>query len=139
MDVHYFSRRNDISSVYNTPVKWASMDEILTQSDIITFHLPHVGAERFITDEMIKKIPNGTTIINVSVGNIFNDQKVLLDRFAKKELNGYLDVYATLPPRAVLRENKDVLLSTYRLGWRTKTTIGLKTHKLLTKLENGKN
>ena len=139
MDVHYFSRRNDVSSVYNTPVKWTSMDEILTQSDIITFHLPHVGAERFITDEMIEKIPNGTTIINVSVGNIFNDQKVLLDRFARKELNGYLDVYATLPPRAVLRENKDVLLSTYRLGWRTKTTIGLKTHKLLTKLENGKN
>jgi len=139
MDVRYYSRTSKGNMVYDTPVKEVSLDEILTTSDIISFHLPHVGAEHFISNEMIKKIPNGTTIINVSVGNIFEDQKILLDRFAKKELNGYLDVYATLPPRAILRENKDVLFSTYRLGWRTKTTIGLKTHKLLAKLEKGIN
>lgn len=139
MDVRYFSRESKGDMAYNTHVKEVPLEEILTQSDIISFHLPHIGAEHFITEEMVSKIPNGTTIINVSVGNIFENQDKLLDRFSKKELNGYLDVYATLPPRQILKENKDVLFSTYRLGWRTKTTIGLKTHKLLSKLKNGTN
>lgn len=140
MDVRYFSKESKGNTVYDdTPVREASLDEILTDSDIISFHLPHVGAEHFITDEMIAKIPNGTTVLNVSVGNIFENQETLLERFVKKELNGYLDVYATLPPRAILRACKDVLFSTYRLGWRTKTTIGLKTHKLLAKLKKGVN
>ena len=39
-----------------------------------------------------------------------------------------------MPPRQELRARKDYLISTFRLGWRTKSTVGLKTHKLITKL-----
>ena len=137
MDVSYFSktRKPDLERKYNLQFK--SLQEILKDSDIISFHLPHVGAERFITKEMIDIIPDYTTVVNVSVGGIFEDQAYFLKRFKENDLMGYIDVYETLPPRQELREHKDYLLSTYRLGWRTKSTIGLKTHKLITRLEEG--
>jgi hypothetical protein len=86
---------------------------------------------------MIEMIPPKTTIVNVSVGNIFQDQSHFLSRFEKDDLSGYIDVYETLPPREELRGHKKSLIATYRLGWRTKSTIGLKTHKLITKLKEG--
>ncbi len=96
-----------------------------------------MGAEKFITNEMIDMIPKGTTVVNVSVGSIFQDQARFLSRFKENDLNGYIDVYETLPPRKELQERKKHLISTYRLGWRTKSTIGLKTHKLITRLREG--
>jgi lactate dehydrogenase-like 2-hydroxyacid dehydrogenase len=137
MDVSYYSktRKPDLEKQYG--LKFKPLSKILTESDIITFHLPHVGAEKFITDEMIDLIPKKTTVVNVSVGSIFRNQDHFLSRFKENDLNGYIDVYDTLPPRKELRERKEYLVATYRLGWRTKSTIGLKTHKLITRLKEG--
>ena len=137
MEVSYYSktRKPDLEKQYDLQFK--PIEKILTESNIITFHLPHVGAEKFITNEMIDMIPKGTTVVNVSVGSIFQDQARFLRRFTENDLNGYIDVYETLPPRKELQERKKHLISTYRLGWRTKSTIGLKTHKLLTRLKEG--
>lgn len=134
MDVHYYSRtrKPDLEDRYG--LTYAPIEDILSSSDYLSFHLPHVGAEDFITNDMIDLIPAGAVVINVSVGNIFKDQTYFLERFREGDLKGYIDVYKTMPPRTALRERKDWLLSTYRLGWRTKSTIGLKTHKLITKL-----
>lgn len=134
MDVHYYSRTRKPELEKKYGLIYEPINEILSSSDYISFHLPHVGAEDFVSNEMIDMIPAGTVVINVSVGNIFKDQTHLLDRFADGDLRGYIDVYKTMPPRPVLRERKEYLISTYRLGWRTKSTIGLKTHKLITKL-----
>lgn len=137
MDVSYYSRtpKLDLEKQYNLQFK--PLEKILTESDILTFHLPHIGAEKFITNEMIDMIPKKTTVVNVSVGSIFQDQAHFLSRFKEGDLNGYIDVYKTLPPREELRERKKYLITTYRLGWRTKSTIGLKTHKLITCLKEG--
>jgi lactate dehydrogenase-like 2-hydroxyacid dehydrogenase len=111
-----------------------SLDEVLTTSDIVTFHLPHHGADNFVTAEMVRKIPDGTTVVNASVGSIIEDESMLLKRFDAGDLRGYMDVYKTLPPRSELRSLRGPLTATYRLGWRTKSTVGLKTHKLLSKI-----
>lgn len=137
MEVQYFSKTRKLDIEKSLGVSYASLEDVLKNSDIISFHLPHIGAEDFITPEMIDLIPKGTTVLNVSVGNIFKDQDHLLDRFAANDLIGYLDVYKTLPPRQILRAKQEVLLSTYRLGWRTSATIGLKTHKLLSRMKEG--
>lgn len=134
MDVRYYSRTRKPALEERYGLKYSSLEEVLSTSDYLSFHLPHVGAEDFITNEMIDLIPAGTVVVNVSVGNIFKDQQHFLNRFEKGDLKGYIDVYKTMPPRQILRERRDCLISTYRLGWRTKSTIGLKTHKLITKL-----
>jgi lactate dehydrogenase-like 2-hydroxyacid dehydrogenase len=103
MDVSYFSkkRRIDFEKRYNLHFK--PLHKILKENDIVTFHLPHIGAERFITKKMIDMIPAGTIVVNTSVGNIFEDQTYILNRFREGDLRGYFDVYETLPPRKELR------------------------------------
>ncbi len=137
MDVSYFSkmRNSDMEKRYNLQFK--PLHKILKDSEIITFHLPHVGAKKFITKKMVDMIPRGTTVVNTSVGDIFEDQAHFLSRFKENDLRGYIDVYETLPPRGELRKRRDYLISTYRLGWRSKSTVGLKTHKLITRLKEG--
>lgn len=134
MKVKYYSktRKPELEEKYG--ITYAELNDVLSSSEYISFHLPHVGAENFITKEMIELIPEKSTVINVSVGNIFADQEHFLSRFNENDLNGYIDVYRTMPPRQELRARKDSLISTFRLGWRTKSTVGLKTHKLITKL-----
>jgi lactate dehydrogenase-like 2-hydroxyacid dehydrogenase len=137
MDVQYVTRTPKPELEAGLGLRAASLDEVLTSSEIVTFHLPHHGAEGFITADHIRRIPEGTTVLNVSVGNVIEDEALLLKRCAAGELRGYVDVYRTLPPRAELRASRDTLTATYRLGWRTKSTVGLKTHKLLTKIATG--
>lgn len=135
MKVQYFSRTPKPDLDESLGLCSTTIEDVLTNSDIVTFHLPHHGAENFVTAEMMRRIPADTTVINVSVGNIIEDESLFLKRFAPGDLRGYVDVYKTLPPRSELRELRESLTATYRLGWRTKSTVGLKTHKLLSKIE----
>ena len=135
MDVQYFSRTPKPELDRSLGLRQSGLHEVLTTSDIVTFHLPHHGADDFVSAELIRQIPDGTTVVNASVGNVIEDETLLLKRFGNGELHGYVDVYRTLPPRAELRAARKSLTATYRLGWRTKSTVGLKTHKLLTKIE----
>lgn len=134
MRVQYYSRTRKPELEEQYGIQYAEIDQVLSNSDYVSFHLPHVGAEDSITKEMMEMIPAGTTVINVSVGNIMKDQDYFLSRFEEGDLEGYIDVYKTMPPRPELRARKEFLISTFRLGWRTKSTVGLKTHKLITKL-----
>lgn len=136
MDVQYHSRTRKPALEQQLGLRYCELDELLTESDIVSVHLPHHGAEDFITREHVARIPNGRTLVNCSVGTVIADEEHLLDRCEKGELSAYLDVYRTLPPKQRLRAVQDRVVATYRLGWRTKATVGLKTHKLLTKLES---
>jgi lactate dehydrogenase-like 2-hydroxyacid dehydrogenase len=134
MDVQYFSRTPKPALEQGLDLRPASLEEVLQSSDIVSFHLPHHGSEGFVSSDILRQIPDGTVVVNASVGNVVEDESQLLKRFGAGELVGYCDVYKTLPPRAELRKMRDTLTATYRLGWRTKSTVGLKTHKLLTKI-----
>lgn len=136
MDVQYFSRNPKPDLDRSLGLLSTNLHEVLTTSDIVSFHLPHHGSYNFLSEKRIGKIPDGTVVVNASVGNIIEDESLFFKRFAAGDLRGYVDVYKTLPPRAKLRELHESLTATYRLGWRTKSTVGLKTHKLLSKIED---
>jgi lactate dehydrogenase-like 2-hydroxyacid dehydrogenase len=135
MNVQYYSRTPKPDLDRSLGLRPTSLHDVLTTSDVVTFHLPHHGSDNFLSAELIGKIPDGTTVVNASVGNVIEDESLFLKRFGAGELRGYVDVYKTLPPRSELRALRESLTATYRLGWRTKSTVGLKTHKLLSKIE----
>lgn len=137
LEVQYHSRARKPELEESLGLRYVELDELLTTSDILSLHLPHHGAEDFMTSERIASIPDGTIFVNCSVGSVIGDEELLLDRCTRGELRCFLDVYRTLPPKERLRAADRNVVATYRLGWRTKATVGLKTHKLLTKLENG--
>jgi len=134
MDVQYFSRTRKPALEDQLGIRPASLAKVMSSSDVISLHLPHHGADGFVSADLIRQIPNETMVVNASVGNVIADERFLLKRFDAGEIYGYLDVYQALPPRLELRTLTDTVTATYRLGWRTKSTVGLKTHKLLTKL-----
>lgn len=136
MSVVYHSRTRKPDLEESLGLQYVSLEEVFSAGDILSVHLPHHGAEDVVTRMLVDKIPPGTVFVNCSVGSVIEDEEALLDRCAAGELRAFLDVYRTLPPRSRLRELRGSVLATYRLGWRTKATVGLKTHKLLTKLEN---
>lgn len=131
---HSRTRKPELEGAWG--LEYVSLEDVFTSCDILTIHLPHHGAEDVVTRKLVNSIPAGTVLVNCSVGSVVEDEDELLDRCERGELRAFLDVYRTLPPRARLRAARDNVLATYRLGWRTKATVGLKTHKLLTKLEN---
>ncbi|MET0133341.1 MAG: NAD(P)-dependent oxidoreductase [Kibdelosporangium sp.] len=136
MEVSYHSRTRKPELEQRLGLRYVELDELLTTCDVISLHLPHHGAEDAVTREHVDRIPAGSVLVNCSVGSVIADEDHLLDRCERGELRAMLDVYRTLPPKERLRTAKDRVLATYRLGWRTKATVGLKTHKLLTKFEN---
>lgn len=131
---HSRTRKPELEELWG--LRHVTLEEVFTSGDIVTVHLPHHGAEDIVTPELIDKIPPGVVFVNCSVGSVIQDEEALLDRCEAGDLRAFLDVYRTLPPRSRLRDLRETVLATYRLGWRTKATVGLKTHKLLTKLEN---
>jgi lactate dehydrogenase-like 2-hydroxyacid dehydrogenase len=135
MGVSYYSRTRKPHLEAALGLTYVELDELLTTVDNLSIHLPHHGADGYLSREMIAKIPAGTVLVNCSVGSVIADEGFLLDRCEGGELRAFLDVYRTLPPKERLRATNGQVVATYRLGWRTKATVGLKTHKLLTKLE----
>lgn len=71
-----------------------SFDEILKQSDIISFHVPLTNeTTHIINADSIKKMKDGVMLINVSRGAIFNTKEVF-DALQKRKISKLgMDVY----------------------------------------------
>lgn len=135
MNVAYHSRTRKLHLEDELGLEYRDLPDAMSQADIASLHLPHIGAEDVVTPELIDSIPRDGILVNCSVGSVIADQGHLLDRCEAGNLRAVLDVYRGLPPRERLRALQGRVLATYRLGWRTPATVGLKTHKLLTQLQ----
>ncbi len=71
-----------------------SYDELLNQSDIISFHVPlNTSTHHMVNAETIKKMKDGVVLINVSRGAIFNSKDVFDSLQNEKISKLGLDVY----------------------------------------------
>lgn len=93
-----------------------SLDEILTQSDIITLHVP--SQENYIIGATeIAKMKDGAMIINTARGGVV-DENALLDAIDSRKLRGAaLDVFEDEPkPSVRLLMNENLSLSPHLAG-----------------------
>lgn len=74
--------------------KQVSFDEVLQQSDIISFHVPLNGKTRYMVNkETINKMKDGVMLINVSRGAVFNSKDVY-DALQRNKISKIgMDVY----------------------------------------------
>ncbi|MBI3254390.1 MAG: D-glycerate dehydrogenase, partial [Nitrosarchaeum sp.] len=79
-------------------VKYATLDKLITQSDIISIHVPHTKETNQLFDmKIFKKMKKSTFLINTSRGKIVNE-KDLITALNKKIIAGAaLDVYELEP------------------------------------------
>lgn len=74
--------------------KYVSLDEILSQSDIISLHCPLTKENRhLINDETIEKMKKGVYIINTSRGQLINTQSLINGLKSGRIGAAGLDVY----------------------------------------------
>lgn len=82
--------------------KFVSLDEIMAQSDIITWHVPlsHDGEDKtyhLLGEENIRKLRKDTIIINTSRGEVM-DTRVVLNALENKKIGGAIfDVWENEP------------------------------------------
>ena len=76
----------------------ASLEEIFTQSDVISLHTPLFDATyHLIGEELLSKIKDGALFVNTSRGAVV-DQSALERELAKGRFRAVLDVYEKEPP-----------------------------------------
>ncbi len=109
MNVIYHNRRK----VEGMEDAWRSMDELLTQSDIISLHCPLTDETRSLIDQnALAQMKKGAVIINTARGGVI-DTDALIDALESGQLGGAgLDVYPDEPNVPdVLKKMENVVLT----------------------------
>ena len=101
-----------------------SLDELLTQSKIISMHAPYLPAtHHMIGRRELALMPKGSILVNVSRGGLI-DEEALIDALESGHLDGAgLDVFEKEPlaEDALIRKTKNLLLSPH-IAWYSKSS-----------------
>lgn len=101
-----------------------SLDELLTQSKIISMHAPYMPAtHHMIGRRELALMPKGSILVNVSRGGLI-DEEALIDALESGHLDGAgLDVFEKEPlaEDAPIRKTKNLLLSPH-IAWYSKSS-----------------
>jgi glyoxylate reductase len=79
-------------------VKYVTLDKLITQSDIISIHVPHTKETNQLFDmKVFKKMKNSAFLINTSRGKIVNEKDLIIALNKKIIAGAALDVYESEP------------------------------------------
>lgn len=107
MDVLGFSRTGNPKLAQNLGFQFVNMDRLLSESDIITVHLPYNRqTHHFLNEESFAKMKNGAVIINTSRGSIIDTGALLAALKSGKIKAAGLDVLEEEP---LLHEEHELL------------------------------
>lgn len=92
-----FEIADEVAKKYNVEKK--SFEEIISESDYITLHVPLLDSTKnMISKEEFKKMKKGACLINAARGGIV-DEEALYEALANKEIrSACFDVYSSEPP-----------------------------------------
>ncbi len=99
-------------------VERASLDEIVSQSKVLSIHAARVPETyHMISRELLKTIRDGALLVNTARGNLI-DEEALADELATGRFKAILDVYEKepLPETSRLRGMRNVILIPHMAG-----------------------
>ena len=99
MKVICYNRHRDLDEVRSTGAEPVLLEDVITQSDIISFHLPlNADSKHMINDEAFAKMKDGVLIVDVARGGIIEEAALLRALESGKVAGAALDVYEKEPP-----------------------------------------
>ena len=132
------NRRNpDRSFSPSEKFRWASLDEVVEKSDVISLHRPaNPSGEPVLTEELISKMKKGAYIINTSRASLIDEQAVL-KALEDSHISGIAtDVYAKEPPENFSLVKHDRVIATPHLGGFTKESVDRATTEAVENIIN---
>lgn len=79
-------------------VSFSPLDDLLSNSDIISLHVPLTPqTDKFMAEDQFSKMKNGAIFINTSRGELV-EEDALVSAIKSKGLRACIDVYASEPP-----------------------------------------
>lgn len=98
-------------------VRQVSLEELLSQADIITLHLPFTEETRhMISDKEFKKMKDGVILINASRGGIVNEKALLEALYSGKVRTAAVDVFEKEPPEDFSLVDHPNVIATPHIG-----------------------
>ncbi len=105
-------------------VKYATLDKLITQSDVISIHVPHTKETNQLFDmKIFKKMKKSAFLINTARGKIVNEKDLIIALNKKIIAGAALDVYQSEPisKKHPLTKMQNVVLAPH-IGSSTKET-----------------
>lgn len=105
-------------------VKYATLDKLITQSDVISIHVPHTKeTNQFFNMKIFKKMKKSAFLINTARGKIVNEKDLIIALNKKIIAGAALDVYESEPisKKHPLTKMQNVVLAPH-IGSSTKET-----------------
>jgi len=105
-------------------VKYATLDKLITQSDVISIHVPHTKeTNQFFDMKIFKKMKKSAFLINTARGKIVNEKDLIIALNKKIIAGAALDVYQSEPisKKHPLTKMQNVVLAPH-IGSSTKET-----------------
>lgn len=98
-EVSAYDKYFTLSEANELGVQLKSLEEIMTQSDIISLHLPVTPETKgLINADYIQMIPDNAIFINSARAAVY-DEEAMVEELNKKRFEAYLDVYSEEPLR----------------------------------------
>lgn len=124
-------------------IKMVTLDELLTQSDYISFHLPKTKeSANMISTDQFAKMKKGVRIINCARGGIIDENALYEALTSGKVAGAALDVFAEEPPTDWKLLKLDNVIGSPHIGAATKEAqarVGAEVaEKLIAFSKNGK-
>lgn len=105
---------DDFTLSTSEDVKMVSMEQLLTESDIITLHLPYSSENHHIIDESaLAKMKLSSFLVNVSRGGLIDESALYVAIKNRVIAGAALDCFEVEPYNGRLIELKNVLLSAH--------------------------
>ncbi len=116
-------------------IKQVSLDELLSQADIITFHLPLTEqTKHMISDQEFQKMKDGVIIVNASRGGVVDEKALLRALESGKVRAAAIDVWEKEPPQDFSLVDHPKVMATPHIGAAAKEgqkRAGLEVVKIL--------
>lgn len=103
----------------NLKVKWVELDELLSESDVITLHCPLTkDNEELINEDSINKMKDGVKLINTARGGLINEN-ALVEALNNGKISGAaVDVISSEPMKdnSILFNTKNLIITPH-IAW----------------------
>ncbi|QQS39165.1 D-glycerate dehydrogenase [Candidatus Woesebacteria bacterium] len=128
MRILYFNRSRDEKAEKELGVEYASLDDLLSQSDFVTLHVPLTNETRSLMNkDTFAKMKKGALLVNTSRGPIVNEQD-LVNAIREGQVGGAgLDVFEnepTINPELIGMENVILTPHIASATWEARNKMG---------------